>query len=74
MDNTVKFSHISVLLAETIEGLNIKPDGVYIDGTCGGGGHSLEVAKRLTNGRLVGIDRDPNAVAAASERLAGYNA
>lgn len=74
MDNTVKFSHVSVLLAETIEGLNIKPDGVYIDGTCGGGGHSLEVAKRLTGGRLLGIDRDPNAVAAASERLSGYNA
>lgn len=70
----INFSHVSVLLAETVEGLNIQPDGVYIDGTCGGGGHSLEVAKRLTGGRLLGIDRDPDAVAAASERLSGYNA
>lgn len=69
----INFSHVSVLLAETIEGLNIKPDGVYIDGTCGGGGHSLEVVKRLTGGRLLGIDRDPDAVAAASERLSGYS-
>lgn len=70
----INFSHVSVLLAETVEGLNIQPCGVYIDGTCGGGGHSLEVAKRLTGGRLLGIDRDPDAVAAASERLSGYNA
>lgn len=70
----VKFSHVSVLLAETIEGLDIKPEGVYIDGTCGGGGHSLEIAKRLSGGRLLGIDRDPDAVSAARERLAGYNA
>lgn len=73
MDN-IKFSHVSVLLAETIEGLNIKPDGVYIDGTCGGGGHSFEIAKRLTGGRLLGIDRDPDAVAAAGERLSVYGA
>lgn len=70
----VKFSHVSVLLAETIEGLDIKPEGVYIDGTCGGGGHSLEIAKRLSGGRLLGIDRDPDAVSAASEKLAGYSA
>lgn len=70
----INFSHVSVLLAETVEGLNIQPCGVYIDGTCGGGGHSLEVAKRLTGGRLLGIDRDPDAVAAASQRLSGYNA
>lgn len=71
MDNTVY--HVPVLLRETIEGLNLKPDGVYIDGTCGGGGHSEEIAKLLSeNGRLIGIDRDPDAVKAASERLAPY--
>lgn len=68
------FSHIPVLLDEVVGGLNIAPDGVYIDGTCGGAGHSAEIAKRLENGRLIGIDRDPDAVKAASERLAGYNA
>ncbi|MCM1328485.1 MAG: 16S rRNA (cytosine(1402)-N(4))-methyltransferase RsmH [Ruminococcus sp.] len=70
----MNFSHTPVLLAETVAGLNINPEGVYIDGTCGGGGHSLEIAKRLTGGRLLGIDRDPSAVAAATERLAGLNA
>lgn len=70
----INFSHISVLLPESIEGLAVKPDGVYIDGTCGGAGHSAEIAKRLTTGRLIGIDRDPDAVKAASERLAPYNA
>lgn len=70
----ISFSHVPVLLDETIAGLDIKPDGIYIDGTCGGGGHSLEIAKRLTGGRLLGIDRDPDAVAAATERLSGYNA
>ncbi|MCM1382634.1 MAG: 16S rRNA (cytosine(1402)-N(4))-methyltransferase RsmH [Muribaculaceae bacterium] len=70
----INFSHTPVLLAETVAGLNINPEGVYIDGTCGGGGHSLEIAKRLTGGRLLGIDRDPSAVAAATERLAGLNA
>ena len=72
--NSGGFSHVSVLLAETTEGLDIKPDGIYIDGTCGGGGHSSEIAKRLSSGRLLGIDRDPDAVRAASERLAPYNA
>ena len=72
--NSEGFSHVSVLLAETIEGLDIKPDGIYIDGTCGGGGHSSEIAKKLSSGRLLGIDRDPDAVKAASERLASYNA
>lgn len=63
------------MLDECIEGLDIKPDGIYIDGTCGGAGHSCEIAKRLTNGGLLlGIDRDPDAIAAASERLAPYNA
>ena len=74
MEN-ISFSHISVLLAECIEGLDIKPDGIYIDGTCGGAGHSCEIAKRLTNGgRLIGIDRDPDAIKAATARLAPYNA
>lgn len=69
------FSHVSVMLDECIAGLDIKPEGVYIDGTCGGGGHSLEIAKRLTKGGLLlGIDRDPDAVQAASERLSPYNA
>ncbi len=58
---------------ETIKGLNIQPDGVYIDGTAGGGGHSLEIAKRLETGKLISIDRDPEAIKAASERLYGYN-
>lgn len=63
------------MLDECIEGLDIKSDGIYIDGTCGGAGHSCEIAKRLTNGGLLlGIDRDPDAIAAASERLAPYNA
>ncbi len=71
MDNTVY--HVPVLLRETIEGLAVKPDGIYIDGTCGGGGHSEEIAKLLSgSGRLIGIDRDPDAVKAASERLAPY--
>ncbi|MGN0676032.1 MAG: 16S rRNA (cytosine(1402)-N(4))-methyltransferase RsmH [Oscillospiraceae bacterium] len=73
MEN-ISFSHVPVLLAETLEGLDIKSDGVYIDGTCGGAGHSREIAKRLDGGRLIGIDRDPDAVKAASERLAPYNA
>ncbi len=69
------FSHVSVLLDESIEGLDIKPDGIYVDCTVGGAGHSVEIAKRLnSNGFLIGIDRDPDAVMAASERLAGYNA
>ena len=67
-----EFHHISVLLDECIEGLNIKPDGIYVDGTLGGAGHSSEVAKRLTTGRLIGIDRDPVALKAAGERLAPY--
>lgn len=73
MDN-VDFSHIPVLLDEVINGLDIDPDGVYIDGTCGGAGHSCEIAKRLKGGRLIGIDRDPDAVKAAAARLMGYNA
>ncbi len=70
----MEFSHISVLLNECIEGLSIKPDGIYVDGTAGGAGHSREIAKRLTSGRLVAIDCDPEAVETASERLKGFNA
>ena len=64
-----EFHHISVLLQECLDGLNIKPDGIYVDGTLGGAGHSSQIARRLTTGRLIGIDRDPVALAAAGERL-----
>ena len=67
-----EFHHVSVLLQECIDGLNIKPDGIYVDGTLGGAGHSGQIAKRLTTGRLIGIDRDPIALAVAKERLAPY--
>ena len=67
-----EFHHVSVLLNECLEGLNIKPDGIYVDGTLGGAGHSSQIVKRLTTGRLVGIDRDPVALKAAAERLAPY--
>ena len=67
-----EFHHVSVLLDECIEGLNIKPDGIYVDGTLGGAGHSSQIAKRLSTGRLIGIDRDPVALKAAGERLAPY--
>lgn len=63
------FHHVSVLLEECLEGLDIKPNGIYVDGTLGGAGHSSQIAKRLTTGRLIGIDRDPVALAAAGERL-----
>ncbi len=66
------FEHKSVLLGETIENLNIKPDGIYVDGTLGGAGHSEEIVKRLSNGRLIGIDQDEAAIKAAGERLARY--
>lgn len=68
------FHHVSVLRGEAIDALRIRPDGVYIDGTLGGGGHSLEIVRRLTSGRLIGIDRDPQALAAAAERLEPYGA
>ena len=68
----MEFSHYSVLLNECIEALNIAPDGIYVDGTAGGAGHSREIAKRLTTGRLIAIDKDPDAIAAATERLAPY--
>lgn len=67
------FKHTSVLLEETIEGLKIKPEGIYVDGTLGGGGHSFEIAARLgENGRLIGIDQDEAAIGAASKRLEIY--
>ena len=66
------FEHKSVLLEETIDNLNIRPDGIYVDGTLGGGGHSYEIARRLTTGRLIGIDQDEAAISAAGDRLAEY--
>ena len=70
----MEFKHYSVLRDETIRELNIKPDGIYVDGTAGGAGHSKEIAKRLTTGRLIALDRDPDAVKTAAERLAGLPA
>ena len=67
-----EFYHVSVLLDECLDGLNIRPDGIYVDGTLGGAGHSSQIAKRLTTGRLIGIDRDQVALKAAGERLAPY--
>ena len=69
----MEFKHKSVLLEDTIEGLNIKPDGIYVDGTLGGAGHAREVCKKLSaKGRFIGIDQDQDAIIAASERLAAY--
>lgn len=70
MSNEAK--HISVLLNECIENLNIKPDGIYVDGTLGLGGHSEQILKRLDTGRLIGIDRDESAIRRTGERLAKY--
>lgn len=70
----MEFKHISVLLEESVNALNIKPDGIYADGTLGGGGHSYEIASKLSpKGRLIGIDRDTDALKAAGERLAGFS-
>jgi 16S rRNA (cytosine1402-N4)-methyltransferase len=69
-----EFNHTPVLLKECIDGLNIRPDGVYADGTAGGAGHSREIAKRLTTGRLIALDKDPAAIRTARERLAGLPA
>ena len=67
------FEHKSVLLEETVDSLNIKPDGIYVDGTLGGGGHAFEVCSRLgEKGRLIGIDQDADAIRAASERLSVF--
>ena len=69
----MEFKHKSVLLDETIEGLRVKPDGIYVDGTLGGAGHATEVCKKLSaKGRFIGIDQDQDAIIAASERLAAY--
>lgn len=69
----MEFKHTSVLLTETIENLSIRPSGIYLDGTLGGGGHACEVAKRLTEGgKLIGIDQDEDAIKAAGERLLPY--
>ncbi|MDE6833987.1 MAG: 16S rRNA (cytosine(1402)-N(4))-methyltransferase RsmH [Ruminococcus sp.] len=69
----MKFSHVPVMLGKCIDGLAINPDGIYVDGTAGGAGHSSEIARHLgENGRLISIDRDPDAVAVATERLSVY--
>ena len=68
-----EFHHVSVLLQECLDGLNIRPDGIYVDGTLGGAGHSSRIAARLTTGRLIGIDRDPVALKAAGQRLELYS-
>ena len=68
----MEFKHVSVLLEESVEALAIRPEGIYLDGTLGGAGHSSEIAKRLTTGRLIGVDRDPVALRAAEERLSPW--
>ena len=67
-----EFHHVSVLLQECLDGLNIRPDGIYVDGTLGGAGHSSQIVQRLTTGRLIGIDRDQVALTAAGQRLEPY--
>ena len=67
----MEFSHVTVLLREAVDGLDIRPDGVYIDGTAGGGGHSAEILSRLTTGSLYSIDQDPDAIATVTERFKG---
>ena len=69
----MEFKHRSVLLEETVNGLNIKPDGIYVDGTLGGGGHAYEICRRLGNkGSIVGIDQDEAAIEAAGIRLKDF--
>ena len=70
----MEFSHIPVLFNEVIESLNINPNGIYVDGTAGGAGHSKGIAAKLTGGRLYALDQDPDAVAVATERLKGLPA
>ena len=73
MSENIEFKHIPIMLEEVIEGLDIKPNGIYVDGTLGGGGHSYEIAKRLVSGgRLIGIDQDEAAIKAAGARLSGF--
>ena len=69
----MEFLHLPVLLNETISALAVKPDGVYVDGTAGGGGHSSEILKRLKSGRLVCIDQDPDAIETLHERFDGHD-
>ena len=70
----MEFNHKSVMLEECIEGLNIKPNGIYVDGTMGGAGHSKEIAKRISNnGLFIGIDRDEEAICVAKERLKEFS-
>lgn len=70
----MEFNHKSVLLEETINSLNIKPDGIYVDGTLGGAGHAAKVIERLSgNGRFIGIDQDEDALCAAKDKLSRYN-
>lgn len=68
----MEFSHIPVLLAETIDALDIKPDGIYVDATAGGAGHSMQILKRLTTGKLISIDQDPDAIKTVTERLSSF--
>ena len=69
----MEFHHVSVLLSESVDGLDINPDGIYVDGTMGGGGHSSEVLKRLDSGKLIGFDRDETAIRVCRERLSDYS-
>ena len=69
----MEFNHFSVLLEETITGLKVKPEGIYVDGTLGGGGHAYQVCKRLTTGRFIGIDQDEDAIRAAGRRLEEFS-
>ena len=69
----MEFHHVSVLLAESVDGLNIHSGGIYVDGTMGGGGHSSEILKRLDSGKLIGFDRDETAINVCRERLSGYS-
>jgi 16S rRNA (cytosine1402-N4)-methyltransferase len=68
----MEYTHKSVLLRESIDGLNIKPDGIYVDATLGGGGHTYEILKRVTNGKVIGIDQDDYAIGKASEKLKDF--
>lgn len=68
----MEFSHYSVMLSECIDGLNIDPNGIYVDCTAGGGGHSIEILKRLEQGKLISIDQDDNALIACKKRFVGY--
>ena len=75
MENTLenKFEHTPVMLEECIDSLNIRPHGIYVDGTLGGGGHSSEIVSRLTTGRLIAIDKDNDALSHSTLKLSKYN-